>query len=241
MTNFLYPFLDAEERDQDALLRDLAASAAAKAAESAALRQSTVDANRELIAVAAVEMARRFAAGGRLFAFGNGGSSTDVATLVSLFARPPSPPALPPFSPALPPFSPALPPSSPGLPPARGPLPAWSLAADQAILTALGNDVGFDLVFARQLIARAGPGDIAVAMSTSGSSRDLMAGFREARARGMYTVGFAGYDGGEFATSSDVDVCFTVRSQSVHRIQEAQALVGYTLWAAVHEQLGAAP
>ena len=219
MTNFLYPFLDAEERDQDALLRDLAASAAAKAAESAALRQSTVDANRELIAVAAVEMARRFAAGGRLFAFGNGGSSTDVATLVS-------------SSPLL---SPAPPAGS-----AR-PLPAWSLAADQAILTALGNDVGFDLVFARQLIARAGPGDIAVAMSTSGSSRDLMAGFREARARGMYTVGFAGYDGGEFATSSDVDVCFTVRSQSVHRIQEAQALVGYTLWAAVHEQLGAAP
>ncbi len=77
-------------------------------------------------------------------------------------------------------------------------------------------------------------------MSTSGSSRDLMAGFREARARGMYTVGFAGYDGGEFATSSDVDVCFTVRSQSVHRIQEAQALVGYTLWAAVHDQLARA-
>ena len=109
-------------------------------------------------------MARRFAAGGRLFAFGNGGSSTDVATLAALFARPP----------------------------VGDPLPAWSLAADQAILTALGNDVGFDLVFARQLIARAGPGDIAVAMSTSGNSRDLMAGFREARARGMYTVGFAG-------------------------------------------------
>jgi D-sedoheptulose 7-phosphate isomerase len=142
-----------------------------------------------------------------MFAFGNGGSSTDVATLVALFARPP----------------------------VGEPLPAWSLAADQAILTALGNDVGFDLVFARQLIARAGPGDIAVAMSTSGASRDLMAGFREARARGMYTVGFAGYDGGEFAKSSDVDVCFTVRSQSVHRIQEAQALVGHALWTAVHE------
>ncbi len=212
MTNFLYPFLDAEERDQDALLRDLAASATAKADESAALRASTVEANAELVAAAAAEMARRFAAGGRMFAFGNGGSSTDVATLVALFARPPAPSA-------------------------RPPLPAWSLAADQAILTALGNDVGFDLVFARQLIARAGRGDIAVAMSTSGSSRDLMAGFREAHARGMYTVGFAGYDGGEFAASPDVDVCFTVRSQSVHRIQEAQALVGYALWAAVHEHL----
>lgn len=209
MTGFLYPFLDAEERDQDTLLRDLAASAAAKAAESSALRASTVQASEGLIATAAAEMARRFSAGGRLFGFGNGGSSTDVATLVALFARPPE----------------------------QRPLPAWSLAADQAILTALGNDVGFDLVFARQLIARAGPGDIAVAMSTSGSSRDLTAGFREARARGMYTIGFAGYDGGEFAASPDVDVCFVVRSQSVHRIQEAQALVGYTLWAAVHEHL----
>lgn len=211
MTGFLYPFLDAEERDQDTLLRDLAASAAAKAGESAALRASTVEASRPLIATAAAEMARRLSAGGRLFAFGNGGSSTDVATLVALFARPPGG--------------------------QRPSLPAWSLAADQAILTALGNDVGFDLVFARQLIARAGPGDIAVAMSTSGSSRDLTAGFREARARGLYTVGFAGYDGGEFAASPDVDVCFVVRSQSVHRIQEAQALVGYALWAAVHEEL----
>jgi D-sedoheptulose 7-phosphate isomerase len=211
MTNFLYPFLDAEERDQDALLRDLAASAKAKAVESAALRAATVAANAELITAAAAEMASRFAAGGRMFAFGNGGSSTDVATLVALFARPPVSPARP--------------------------LPAWSLAADQAILTALGNDVGFDLVFARQLIARGGRGDIAVAMSTSGSSRDLMAGLREAHARGMYTVGFAGYDGGEFATSSDVDVCFTVRSQSVHRIQEAQALVGHTLWVAVGDHL----
>jgi D-sedoheptulose 7-phosphate isomerase len=220
VTNFLYPFLDAEERDQDTLLRDLAASAAAKATESAALRASTVAASADLIATAAAEMARRFTAGGRLFAFGNGGSSTDAATLVALFARPPVTTAPPPEE-------------------VRGPrpLPAWSLAADQAILTALGNDVGFDLVFARQLIARAGPGDIAVAMSTSGSSRDLTAGFREARARGLYTVGFAGYDGGEFAASPDVDVCFVVRSQSVHRIQEAQALVGYTLWAAVHEQL----
>ena len=68
-------------------------------------------------------------------------------------------------------------------------------------------------MFARQLIARGGGGDIAVAMSTSGSSRDLTAAFREARKQGMYTVGFAGYDGGEFATSADVDVCFIVRGR----------------------------
>ncbi|MDT7711152.1 MAG: D-sedoheptulose 7-phosphate isomerase [Pseudonocardiales bacterium] len=207
MTGFLYPFLDAEERDQESLLRDLAASARAKAAESAALRASTLEASAGLVATAATEMARRFAAGGRLFCFGNGGSSTDSATLAGLFAHPPL----------------------------GTPQPAWSLTADQAILTALGNDVGFELVFARQLMARGDDRDIAVAMSTSGSSKDLMAAFREARKRGMFTIGFAGYDGGEFAASSDVDVCFVVRSQSVHRIQEAQALLGYELWAAVQE------
>ena len=210
-TGFLYPFLDAEERDQDSLLADLAASARSKAQISAALRQSTVDECADLLTAAATEMARRFRVGGRLFAFGNGGSSTDATTLAALFARPPL----------------------------GRPLPAWSLTADQAILTALGNDVGFELVFARQLIARGRATDIAVAMSTSGSSKDLTAAFREARGRGMYTVGFAGYDGGEFAGSPDVDACFVVRSQSVHRIQEAQALLGYRLWATVHEHLGA--
>jgi len=229
-TGFLYPFLDAEERDQDSLLEDLAASARAKAAESAALRSGTLKACAPLLATAAAQMAERLAVGGRIFTFGNGGSSTDATTLADLFAHP-------------------MPGTSTGSTLTNGtltsraedsaahPLPAWSLTADQAVLTALGNDVGFELVFARQLIARARGGDIAIAMSTSGNSKDLAAAFREARRRSMYTVGFAGYDGGEFAASQDVDVCFVVRSQSVHRIQESQALLGYHLWAAVHEHL----
>jgi D-sedoheptulose 7-phosphate isomerase len=212
-TNFLYPFIDAQEDDPKSLLADLAASAQAKAAESLALRRSTLAANTELIGSAAAEMARRFSAGGRLFTFGNGGSCTDCTTLARLFAQPP----------------------------VGTPLPAWSLTADQAIMTALGNDVGFELVFARQLIARAKAGDIAIAMSTSGSSPNLMAALKEARHRGMYTVGFAGYDGGAFAKSTDVDACFVVHSQSVHRIQESQALLGYQLWLAVHEQMATQP
>ncbi|CAM4399766.1 Phosphoheptose isomerase [Mycobacterium basiliense] len=210
-TNFLYPFIDPQEENPQSLLADLAASAQAKAAESLALRRSTLESNVELLDRAATEMARRFAAGGRMFAFGNGGSCTDSTTLAGLFARPPI----------------------------GGPaksLPAWSLTADQAIVTALGNDVGFELVFARQLIARANSGDIAVAMSTSGSSPNLLAALAEARQRGLYTVGFAGYDGGAFADNPNVDVCFIVRSQSVHRIQESQALLGYQLWLAVHER-----
>jgi D-sedoheptulose 7-phosphate isomerase len=208
-TNFLYPFIDAQEDDPKSLLADLAASAEAKAAESLALRRSTLEENTERLDSAAAEMARRFAAGGRLFTFGNGGSCTDSTTLAKLFARPPL----------------------------GTPLPSWSLTADQAILTALGNDVGYELVFARQLIARARAGDIAIAMSTSGSSPNLMAGLKEAHHRGMYTIGFAGYDGGAFAKSPDVDACFVVHSQSVHRIQESQALLGYQLWLEVHEQM----
>jgi D-sedoheptulose 7-phosphate isomerase len=209
-TNFLYPFIDSHETDAGALLADLSRSAQAKAADSAALRLSSVQDCHELLGSAGAELARRFTAGGRMFTFGNGGSSTDAATIAALFAQPA----------------------------AGRPLPAWSLAADQAVLTALGNDVGFDLVFARQLIARAGATDIAVAMSTSGHSADLLIALREARRRGLYTVGFAGYDGGAFADNPDVDACFVVNSQSVHRIQEAQALLGYRLWAAVQAEVG---
>lgn len=208
-TDFLYPFIDEHEEDPAALLADLAASARAKAAESRELRRSALEANRELIDAAAAEMAHRFGAGGRLFTFGNGGSCTDAATLAALFARPPL----------------------------GRPLPAWTLAADQAALTALANDVGYELVFSRQLMARAGPGDIALALSTSGTSPNLLTALAEARRRGMYTVSFAGYAGGAFANNPDVDACVIVRSQSVHRIQEAQGLLGYRLWRAVHDRV----
>src|SRR5689334_5558682 len=207
-TNFLYPFIDAEEDDASALIADLAASAQAKASESVALRRATVEENAGLLAAAAAESARRFAAGGRMFTFGNGGSCTDCTTLARLFTRPPL----------------------------GEPLPAWSLTADQAILTALGKDVGFELVFARQLIARARDGDIAIAMSTSGNSPNLLTALAEARKRGLYSIGFAGYDGGAFVNNPNVDACFVVRSQSVHRIQESQALLGYELWTATQRR-----
>ena len=213
-TGFLYPFIDAEERDSGTLLTELAASARAKAAESAALQQATLTASADQVAACGAVMAERFAVGGRLYAFGNGGSSTDCATFAALFANPP-----------------AGAPQGGARPAWRG-LPAINLAADQAVVTALGNDVGFDLVFSRQIIAYAGPHDIAVAFSASGNSRDLMTALREARGRGLLTIGFAGYDGGEMAASDAVDHCFVVRSQSIHRIQESQALLGYQLWAA---------
>jgi D-sedoheptulose 7-phosphate isomerase len=208
-TDFLYPFIEAGERDAGALLADLSVSAEAKAAASAGLRTATLDRIAPEIDMLAAEMAARFRAGGRLFTFGNGGSSTDAASLAALFAQPPWGRAL----------------------------PARCLVDDAAVLTALANDVGFDLVFSRQLIAHASAGDMAIGLSTSGSSRDLLTAFAEARARGVLTIGLAGYDGGAMAQGGDVAHCLVVRSDSVHRIQETQAALGWALWSTVQDRL----
>jgi D-sedoheptulose 7-phosphate isomerase len=210
-TDFLYPFIEGGERDATVLLEDLARSAASKAELSAALRTATLERTKPALITAADAMAGAFAAGGRLFTFGNGGSATDAASLAALFARPPR---------------------------GRG-LPARCLAADEAVLTALANDVGFELVFSRQLIAHSAAGDIALGCSTSGTSRNVLTAFGQARDRGLVTVGLAGYDGGEMASSHSVQHCLTVRSDSVHRIQETQAALGFALWAAVQDRLGA--
>ena len=90
-------------------------------------------------------------------------------------------------------------------------------------LTALANDVGFDLVFSRQLIAHAKPGDIALGFSTSGDSVNVLRGLEEGSRRGLLTIGLCGYEGSAMALSEAVTHCLVVRSESVHRIQEAQA------------------
>ncbi|MEP7179377.1 MAG: phosphoheptose isomerase, partial [Pseudonocardiales bacterium] len=87
-TGFLYPFIDADEHDPESLLADLAKSAQAKVHESSALQRATLDECAELVTSAGAQMAERFASGGRMYAFGNGGSSTDAATFAGLFAQP---------------------------------------------------------------------------------------------------------------------------------------------------------
>jgi D-sedoheptulose 7-phosphate isomerase len=204
-TGFLYPFIEAEERGQADLVADLANSARGKIAQSRELRHEVCRRHADVLAVISEEMARRFRAGARLFAFGNGGSATDADGLVELFTSPP-----------------------------RGePLPALSLVEDRAVLTALANDVGFDLVFSRQLIAHGRDIDIAVGFSTSGDSINVLRAFEEAHRRGILTIGFSGYDGGAMAATPSVDNCLIVSSDSVHRIQEAQDALVLQLWATV--------
>jgi len=214
MTDFLYPFIEADERDPVPLLADLARSAEGKWNQSTDLRNRTLAACGQQLRTVAAAMAERFAAGGQLFTFGNGGSATDADGVAQLFTKPPVRDSV-----------------------AGRPLPARSLAADQAILTALSNDIGFDVVFSRQLIAYGRSGDIAFGTSTSGNSDNLLMAFAEAKKRGMLTVGLAGYDGGRMAASDDLEHCLVVRSDSVHRIQEAQTSVAHTLWVLIQAQL----
>lgn len=211
-TGFLYPFIEAEERDGGALVADLVNSAQAKMLESASLRADTLERCVQEVERAGAAMAERFARGGRLFSFGNGGSATDAQGTADLFRHPPH----------------------------GNPLPALSLVDDQAVLTALSNDVGFELVFSRQLIAHAGGLDIAVGFSTSGDSTDMMRAFDEAARRGMLTVGLCGYEGSAMATSDAVQHCLVVRSESVHRIQEVQDALMLALWEAVQHHLSMA-
>lgn len=104
-------------------------------------------------------------------------------------------------------------------------VPAQSLSGDFAVITALANDLGSDRIFARQLEAVARSDDVLIGFSTSGTSGNLLAAFDQAKRQGLTTVGFAGYGGAGFDAHPTVDHTLAVASQSVHRIQEAQAVL----------------
>jgi D-sedoheptulose 7-phosphate isomerase len=199
----LYPFLYSDSGDLDKVLAQVRQSTVDKAHEIIALRRDVCASNGERLLACAGEMALAFGSGGRLLAFGNGGSSTDAQELASLFLSPAGD--------------------------AR-PLPAFGLTNDIAVVTALSNDIGFDVVFARQLGAFGRAGDIAVGLSTSGNSANLLRAFDEAARRGMLTIGISGYDGGKMAELDTIDYLFVVPSPSVHRIQEAQTTLYHALW-----------
>jgi D-sedoheptulose 7-phosphate isomerase len=156
-------------------------------------------------------MAGRFSAGGRLLAFGNGGSSTDAQEMATLFLHPGD---------------------------GMRALPSFCLSNDTAVVTALCNDIGVEVVFARQVAAFGRPADIAVALSTSGNSENLLRGLTEAGRRGMLTVGIAGYQGGQMAELDGLDHLFVAPSSSVHRIQEAQTTIYHALWELTLAALG---
>ena len=199
----LYPFLYAGTGDLSAVLEQVRASTVAKAGEILELRRVISARDGARLADCARQAAARFAAGGRLFAFGNGGSATDAQQLATLFLYPGG---------------------------HARPLPAFGLANDTSVVTALCNDIGVDVVFARQLAAFGGRNDIAIGLSTSGNSANLLRAFDEASRRGMLTIGLAGYSGGQMAELDSIDYLFIVPSSSIHRIQEAQTTIYQVFW-----------
>ena len=199
---FLYPFLGVEPPDMHALAEDVASSIVTKAQDDEGLRERIARDEADRIAGAILAVRERLHAGGKLVLFGNGGSATDANDWAIDCVAPPA---------------------------GYRPIPAVSLSMEPAVLTAIANDVGRDVMFLRQLIAQAGPEDVAVGLSTSGGSENVNLALEEARTRGLLTLAVLGCDGGETLRRGLADFAFVVRSDYIPRIQEAQASLYHLL------------
>ena len=179
-------------------------------AEHAAVLRATEDGLAEpfteLVALAAASLR----GGGKLLFFGNGGSAADAQHLATeltvRFVRD------------------------------RAPLPALALTADTATLTAIGNDYGFERLFARQIEALGRPGDLAIGLSTSGRSPNVIAGLRQAGALGLAAAALTGADGGDLPGLARP--VLRVPSRVTARIQEMHMLLGHLLCGALERALG---
>ena len=210
-SSFLYPMLGRGEQGLAGVVEQVQGSMLQKMEEVNSLRAATADTEAGAISAAAAAISERLGRGGKIVAFGNGGSATDANDLVGDCVDPP---------------------------PDLTPVPAISLSAEPANVTAIANDIGAEAVFARQLIAHARPEDVAVAFSTSGGSANILAALAEARRRGLRTIGIVGYDGGRIAGEGLADHAVVVRSDYIPRIQEVQASVYHVLRRLVHGMSG---
>ena len=178
-------------------------------AESIKLKEAFFSANEELIANVGREICLALENGNKVLLYGNGGSAADAqhiaAELVGRFMR------------------------------ERRSLPAIALTTDTSILTAIGNDYGFDQIFARQVRALGQKGDIAVAISTSGNSVNVLVATDVAREMGMITVGLTGRDGGKL--ESRVQYHLNVPHKLSARIQEVHMMIGHILCELVDENV----
>lgn len=207
----LYPFLHGERRDGAAVDPGLLESVRQKATHSVAVKRQFFADNAPAIVACARAVADVYERGGRMLSMGNGGSSCDAAHFAVEFAHP--------------------------VTAGRPSLTAINLVADDAMLTAVGNDIGFDHVFVRQLIAHGRPEDGLVGFSTSGNSTNLIKAFVRAREMGLTTIGLTGGDGGRMAASGAIDHCLVVPTDSIHRVQEVHVAAYHILWDLVHTLL----
>jgi D-sedoheptulose 7-phosphate isomerase len=201
-SSFLYPFLGKGQQPLEEVVSEVQGSMLQKMQEVNSLRSAAAESEAKAISQIAAAIAERLDRGGKLITFGNGGSATDANDLVSDCVDPP---------------------------PGWGAVPAVSLSAEPANITALANDIGTEAIFARQLIAHASPEDVAIGISTSGGSANILAALAEARKRGLLTVGIVGYDGGRIVGERLADHAIVVRSDYIPRIQEVQASIYHVL------------
>ncbi|MGN6392381.1 MAG: SIS domain-containing protein [Gemmatimonadales bacterium] len=201
-SGFLYPFLGEAKQDTSGVLSQVASSIEAKARDDARLRERVAREQSERIGEAADAIRSRLRSGGKLIIFGNGGSATDANDFALDCALPP---------------------------PGYRPIPAVSLAMEPATMSAIANDIGTEAIFLRQLIAQAQPADVAVAISTSGGSANIIAALEGARRHDLLTVALLGYDGGEVVRRGLADIALVVPSDYIPRIQEVQASIYHVL------------
>lgn len=169
--------------------------------EGVELRNRVAQDCGEAIVQAASLMIQCLQSGGKLLFFGNGGSAADAQHLAAEFVG--------------------------RFVLERSGLPAIALTTDSSILTSIGNDYGFDQVFARQIEALARPNDVAIGISTSGNSPNVIEAVNKARKQNVKTIGLAGKDGGVLAKS--VDLAITVSSTNTARVQECHIAIGHIL------------
>ena len=169
--------------------------------DSIAVKQEILKTLLPAIEKAAVQLGSCIKSGNKILFFGNGGSASDSQHLAAEFVG--------------------------RYEKERRPLAAIALTTDTSILTAVANDYGFDRVFERQIEALARPGDVAVAISTSGNSKNVLMAVAKARQMGIYVIGFTGNTGGQLKTT--VDLPIVIPSKKTSRIQESHIMIGHIL------------
>ena len=204
----LYPFLHGTSQEPQKLDAALLRSIEDKARDSRETNAAFFGAQAPILVAAAKTVAGVYRRSGRLFSMGNGGSSCDASHIAVEFVHP--------------------------ITAGRPALAAINLVADIAMISAVGNDVGFEHVFVRQIIAQGKAGDGLVGFSTSGNSANLVAAFAKAKEMGLCTIGLAGGDGGKMKSSGVCDYCLVVPTTSIHRIQECHVTAYHILWDLVH-------
>lgn len=208
----LYPHLSRTPGGNAAALDTvLLQSLREKARDSVEVKGRFFSEHGEDVLRAAHLVADAYRRNGRLFTFGNGGSSCDAAHIAVEFSHP--------------------------VTAGRPALSAQNLAQDMAMITAVGNDVGIEQIYERQVLGLVRAGDCAIGVSTSGNSSNVLRGLSVAKKLGASTVALSGGDGGEMARVDYIDACLAVPSDSIHRVQETHVAIYHILWDLVHSLL----